>query len=88
MADNIYAPKVYWNLSTSRLLTMEFMDAAEITDVSAIQRLGIQPIDVSKLVSLSYNLYFDLFYWWKILYLMLFPSINCVGQPSFCRDDF
>lgn len=54
IADSVYAPKVYWNLSTSRLLTMEFMDAAEITDVSAIQRLGIQPIDVSKLVSQAF----------------------------------
>ncbi|XP_008785348.1 putative ABC1 protein At2g40090 isoform X2 [Phoenix dactylifera] len=54
MADSIYAPKVYWNLSTSRLLTMEFMDAAEITDVSAMQKLGIQPIDVSKLVSQAF----------------------------------
>ncbi|KAG1337707.1 putative ABC1 protein [Cocos nucifera] len=33
---------------------MEFMDAAEITDVSAIQRLGIEPNDVSKLVSQAF----------------------------------
>ncbi|XP_020086606.1 putative ABC1 protein At2g40090 [Ananas comosus] len=51
IADSIYAPKIYWNLSTPRLLTMEFMDAAEITDVTGIQRMGIQPADVSKLVS-------------------------------------
>lgn len=51
IADYIYAPKVYWNLSTSKLLTMEFMDAAEISDVSAIRKFGIQPLEVSKLVS-------------------------------------
>lgn len=51
-AHSIYAPKVYWNLSTTRLLTMEFMDAAEITDVTAIRSLGLEPVDVSKLVSL------------------------------------
>ncbi|XP_049934027.1 putative ABC1 protein At2g40090 isoform X3 [Nymphaea colorata] len=51
LVNYIYAPKVYWNLSTSRLLTMEFMDAAEVTDVSAIRRLGIDPNDVAKLVS-------------------------------------
>ncbi|KAG6479837.1 putative ABC1 protein At2g40090 [Zingiber officinale] len=51
LARNIYAPKVFWNLSTSRILTMEFMDAPEITDVRAIRRLGLEPIDVSKLVS-------------------------------------
>lgn len=51
IAEYVYAPRVYWNLSTSKLLTMEFMNGAEITDVSTIQRLGIHPIDVSKLVS-------------------------------------
>lgn len=51
-AHSIYAPKVYWNLSTSRLLTMEFMDAPEITDVKAIRRLGLDTKDVSKLVSM------------------------------------
>ncbi|KAJ3682659.1 hypothetical protein LUZ60_012886 [Juncus effusus] len=51
IAGSIYAPKVYWNMSTSRVLTMEFMDAAEITDVKAIKSLGLRPYDVSKLVS-------------------------------------
>ena len=52
IADYVYAPKVYWNLSTSKLLTMEFMDGAHVNDVKAIQRLGIQPKEVAKLVSL------------------------------------
>ncbi|XP_058109073.1 putative ABC1 protein At2g40090 isoform X2 [Magnolia sinica] len=50
----VYAPKVYWNLSTSKLLTMEFIDGAEITDVSAIRRLGIKPNEVAKLVSQAF----------------------------------
>lgn len=50
IADYVYAPKVYWNLSTSKLLTMEFMDGAQISDVRAIQRLGVQPSEVAKLV--------------------------------------
>ncbi|KAJ0979617.1 hypothetical protein J5N97_015091 [Dioscorea zingiberensis] len=54
IADYIYAPKVYWDLSTSKLLTMEFMDAPEITDVNAIRQLGIQPNDVSRLVSQAF----------------------------------
>ncbi|CAA7389902.1 unnamed protein product [Spirodela intermedia] len=54
IADYIYAPKVYWTLSTSKLLTMEFMDCAEITDVNAIRGLGLKPTDVSKLVSQAF----------------------------------
>ncbi|PKA50050.1 Putative ABC1 protein [Apostasia shenzhenica] len=54
LADYIYTPKVYWDLSSSKVLTMEYMDAAEITDLSAIERLGIKPSEVSKLVSQAF----------------------------------
>lgn len=54
IANYIYAPKVYWNLSTSKLLTMEFMDGAQINDVKTIRRLGIRPHDVSTLVSQTF----------------------------------
>ncbi|XXG70323.1 hypothetical protein AAC387_Pa06g3106 [Persea americana] len=54
LADNVYAPKIHWNLSTSKLLTMEFMDAPEVTDVDAIRRLGIHPKEVAKLVSQTF----------------------------------
>lgn len=54
IAGSIYAPKVYWNLSTSRILTMEFMDAKEVTDVHGIKEIGIHPSDVSNLVSKAF----------------------------------
>lgn len=54
IANYVYAPSVYWNLSTSRLLTMEFMDGAQVNDLKKIQRLGIQPADVAKLVSQAF----------------------------------
>ncbi|KAK2980998.1 hypothetical protein RJ640_023324 [Escallonia rubra] len=54
IADHVYAPRVYWNMSTSKLLTMEFMDGAQVTDPKMIQRLGIQPNDVAKLLSQTF----------------------------------
>nr|CAB3498961.1 unnamed protein product [Digitaria exilis] len=54
IASSIYVPKVYWNLSTSRILTMEFMDAKEVTDVRGIKEIGIHPVDVSNLVSKAF----------------------------------
>lgn len=51
IAAYVYAPKVYWNLSTSKLLTMEFMDGAQVNDVKTIKRLGIRPDEVARLVS-------------------------------------
>ena len=52
IADSIYVPIVYWNLSTSKLLTMEFMDGVQVNDVKGIQKMGIQPFAVSRLVTL------------------------------------
>ncbi|KAG2332407.1 hypothetical protein Bca52824_003587 [Brassica carinata] len=49
IAEYVYAPAVYWNLSSSKLLTMEFMDGAQVNDVANIKKLGIQPYEVSKL---------------------------------------
>lgn len=51
LAEYVYAPTIYWNLTSSKLLTMEFMDGAQVNDVATIKKLGIQPFDVSKLVS-------------------------------------
>lgn len=54
LAKWIYVPKVYWNLSTTKLLTMEFMDGVKITDVKAIQKLGLCPNDISKLMNRAF----------------------------------
>ncbi|KAK8487241.1 hypothetical protein V6N11_013964 [Hibiscus sabdariffa] len=54
IADYVYAPEVHWSLSTSKLLTMEFMDGAQVNDVITIQRLGMQPTAVSRLVSQTF----------------------------------
>ncbi|KAK4277837.1 hypothetical protein QN277_015771 [Acacia crassicarpa] len=54
IANYIYVPRVYWDLSTSKLLTMEFMDGAQISDVKTIRRLGIHPHEVSTLVSQTF----------------------------------
>ncbi|XP_004500484.1 putative ABC1 protein At2g40090 [Cicer arietinum] len=54
IANYVYAPKVYWNLSTSKLLTMEYMDGAYINDVKAIKKLGIHPHELSILVSQTF----------------------------------
>ncbi|KAJ4822898.1 hypothetical protein Tsubulata_035437 [Turnera subulata] len=54
IAQYVYAPKVHWNLSTSKLLTMEFIDGAQVDDVKSIKKLGIQPNDVALLVSQAF----------------------------------
>jgi predicted unusual protein kinase regulating ubiquinone biosynthesis (AarF/ABC1/UbiB family) len=51
LASKIAFPKIYWQWSTSKLLTMEFMEGVGITDVQAIRGLGVRPADVASLVS-------------------------------------
>ncbi|PWA48280.1 putative aarF domain-containing protein kinase 1 [Artemisia annua] len=54
IAAYIYAPTVYWSLSTSKLLTMEFIEAPQVNDLKSIKKLGIRPHDISKLVSQTF----------------------------------
>ncbi|CAK7325854.1 unnamed protein product [Dovyalis caffra] len=54
IAEYVYAPTVHWNLSTSKLLTMEFMDGAHVNDVKTVRKLGIQPSEVATLVSQAF----------------------------------
>ncbi|KAL5076736.1 hypothetical protein RYX36_015720 [Vicia faba] len=54
IANYVYAPKVYWNLSSSKLLTMEYIDGAYVNDVKTIKKLGIRPHELSILVSQTF----------------------------------
>lgn len=37
----VYVPKVHWDLTTARVLTMEYVDGATVDDVEKMERLGI-----------------------------------------------
>ncbi|KAI3788507.1 hypothetical protein L2E82_01275 [Cichorium intybus] len=54
IAEYVYAPMVYWNLSTSKLLTMEFVEGAEVNDLKSIKKLGLSPHDIATLVSRTF----------------------------------
>lgn len=54
IAKYVYAPKVYWGLSSSKLLTMEYVDGAYVNDVKTIKKLGIRPHELSILVSQTF----------------------------------
>ncbi|KAL4575022.1 hypothetical protein LXL04_021862 [Taraxacum kok-saghyz] len=54
IANYVYAPAIYWTLTTSRLLTMEFIEGAQVDDLKSIKKLGIRPHDISTLVSQTF----------------------------------
>ncbi|XP_050459124.1 uncharacterized aarF domain-containing protein kinase 5 [Cataglyphis hispanica] len=43
-----YVPKVYWNLSSKRILTTEWIDGIKITDVEGIKAQGLNISDIDK----------------------------------------
>lgn len=55
IAPNIAVPQVYWEISTPRLMCMEFMDGIGITDVKTMKELGMNPKDVAHLVRLFFK---------------------------------
>ncbi|XP_038047396.1 uncharacterized aarF domain-containing protein kinase 5-like isoform X2 [Patiria miniata] len=42
----IYVPKVHWNLTSKRVLTMEYIHGCKVTNVEQIEEMGIAPADV------------------------------------------
>ena len=46
--DRMYVPLVYDEMSSTRVLTMEFIDGVKITDVARIRAMGIDVTDVLK----------------------------------------
>ena len=48
-------PEILHHLSTERVITMEFVRGAAVCDREALQRMGVKPSDVAKLVSVTFN---------------------------------
>jgi predicted unusual protein kinase regulating ubiquinone biosynthesis (AarF/ABC1/UbiB family) len=51
---NVCVPKIYWNATTSKVLTMEFIHGTKVTDVEGQQRLNIAPEKVNRLLIKTY----------------------------------
>ena len=52
--SNIHVPKIYWNATTRRVLTMEFIHGTKVTDLEAQERQGISPAKVNRLLIKTY----------------------------------
>lgn len=44
----LYAPEVHWNLTTDRVLTMEYVEGIRIDRVDALERAGLNPKQVAR----------------------------------------
>src|SRR5690606_40335427 len=46
---HVRIPKVYWELTTSRVLVMEYLQGVKVDDREALERLGLDPREVARL---------------------------------------
>lgn len=54
-AEDVIVPKIYWEHTTPRVLTMEFVEGVKITDVEGIRALGIDTADVAKILVVAFS---------------------------------
>ncbi|MGH9946224.1 MAG: ABC1 kinase family protein [Pyrinomonadaceae bacterium] len=52
--ENIHVPKIYWNATTSKVLTMEFIHGTKVTDLEGHARRSISPAKVNRLLIKTY----------------------------------
>jgi predicted unusual protein kinase regulating ubiquinone biosynthesis (AarF/ABC1/UbiB family) len=48
--DDVVVPKIYWDYTSRRVLTMEYMDGIKITDLAGLERIGVTTADVAKIL--------------------------------------
>ena len=53
--DDIVVPKIFWDHTTKRVLTMEFVQGVKISDVEAIRAEGLDPADVAKVLVVAFS---------------------------------
>lgn len=51
---NIHVPKIFWNATTRKVLTMEFIHGTKVTDLEAQRRQNIAPEKVNRLLIKTY----------------------------------
>ena len=52
--DDVMVPRIHWQLTTRRVLVMEFIDGIKITDVAGLKRAGIDTNKVARLLAEAY----------------------------------
>jgi predicted unusual protein kinase regulating ubiquinone biosynthesis (AarF/ABC1/UbiB family) len=52
--EDIVVPKIYWEYTTRRVLTMEYIDGVKITDYEGMKRIGVDTTDVAKILVFAF----------------------------------
>jgi len=52
--EDIVVPKIYWEYTSRRVLTMEYIDGVKITDYEGMQRIGVDTTDIAKILVFAF----------------------------------
>ncbi|QYO66428.1 ABC1 kinase family protein [Leptolyngbya sp. 7M] len=52
--QNVHVPRIYWNATTSKVLTMEYIHGTKVTDLERLRTQGIAPEKVNRLLIRTY----------------------------------
>lgn len=52
--QNVHVPTIYWNATTSKVLTMEFIHGTKVTDLAGLHEQGISAEKVNRLLIRTY----------------------------------
>jgi predicted unusual protein kinase regulating ubiquinone biosynthesis (AarF/ABC1/UbiB family) len=53
--EDVVVPRIYWEHSTRKVLTMEYVEGVKITDVDGIRALGVEPAEVAKILLVAFS---------------------------------
>jgi predicted unusual protein kinase regulating ubiquinone biosynthesis (AarF/ABC1/UbiB family) len=53
--EDVVVPAIYWEHTTPKVLTMQFLDGVKVTDIEGIQKIGVDPSDVAKILVVAFS---------------------------------
>jgi ubiquinone biosynthesis protein len=53
--EDVIVPEVYWEYTTRRVLVMQFVEGVKVTDAEGLQRLGVDPADIAKVLIVAFS---------------------------------
>ncbi|HYM14176.1 MAG TPA: AarF/UbiB family protein [Dehalococcoidia bacterium] len=52
--DDVVVPKIYWDYTSRRVLTMEYIDGVKITDAEGMRRIGVDQWEIAKILVFAF----------------------------------
>jgi predicted unusual protein kinase regulating ubiquinone biosynthesis (AarF/ABC1/UbiB family) len=52
--EDVVVPKIYWDYTSRRVLTMEYIDGVKINDIEGMRRIGVDSADIAKILVYSF----------------------------------